>query len=103
MIKIVKKAAKYLLWKSKFLINLNHIVWSLKQSEKNFTVELLEKDQCFKHLPLSFDDEILNKHHRQQNKKWNTQQNMIIHLRGNIYIEPKRGLVLYGFNNIAGF
>ena len=103
MIKIVKKAAKYLLWKSKFLINLNHIVWSLKQSEKNFTVELLEKDQCFEHLPLSFDDEILNKHHRQQNKKWNTQQNMIIHLRGNIYIEPKRGLVLYGFNNIAGF
>ena len=103
MINTVKKAIDYFLWKSKLLVNFNRIVWDVKHRDKNFTVKLLGEDYCFENLPLSFDDEILNKHHREQNQKWNIQKNQIIHLKGNIYVEPERGLVVYGLNSIAGF
>ena len=103
MTNIVKRTVNYILWKSKLLVNFNRIIWNVKRSDENFIVELLGKDQCFDNLPLSFDDEVLNNHHRLQNKKWNIQQNQIVNLKGDVYIEPKRGLILYGFNNIAGF
>ncbi len=81
----------------------NRIIWKVEDKGKNFTIDNLNTEECFRNLSLSFENNNLNIHHQQQNARWTTQRNQIIHLRGDIYVEPQRGLVLYGTNNIAGF
>ncbi len=103
MMNLAKRAFKYFLWKSQLIVQFNRIIWNIENEGKNFTIDNLETEECFSNLPLSFKDNNLNTHHQQQNAKWSAQRNQIIHLCGNIYVEPQRGLVLYGTNNIASF